>query len=1672
MLAYVIILVTVMGAAAPSTTQPSAAKPRVANPRFRVAAPTTRPTTKAETQRPARRFTVAKEQAAQRKRPVSATRPAGKPAIPPAAMKPGVAATLSGLGELSGDRVEVEALSDGNLVIYANEQDLAILESLVTFVDSQAPPMTFRLFQLKAGQANDLGKKIQEFWDKAKAPAKGAIRPEDRLTVIPEERSNTLMVAASEANMEEIAAIIDSLDKPTLSDTVIPRPFRLKHIKAVEAEQVLKDMLDALQKRRKTTTDLFDIKSLARTNTLLITAPEEDLKQIEQIIALIDVEPMEETGGISKMAFVQLERAVADDLAASLNEMLKGETDIAKAMEEQVRRLQVVEMASGRELKPVDLEKPIKIIPEKGSNSIIVASVEQNLGPLIEIIKLLDSVPVADEMLVKIFPLQFADAEALQASLKDMFDQGKRLGEQPGKTVPGRIPRSLPGAALAYEIGLSVDKRTNTLVVSGRAEQLLLIEKIVNSVDIKETANRFRPRLIKLERAAVASISEVTSKLSEYREKMAERLSPTEAERERIEVIPDVRTNSLIVIANEENFKEIAKLAKELDGAEEDWLGQFRIINLENLTATDIAEKIESLWERRAEIRREGGLPEDKPVIVTDSRSNSLVIAANPEDQDAIAKLVARLEQQKLSPLADIRQVHLKHNDATKVGETVGQLFDERLQISKAKGEEEQPSERVFITADAMTNTLLIASSKSNYEQIVQLVTRLDVPLPVEGVLRTFYVRNADVTKAAKMLEDLFEKGVYRGSGTQEIPEALKSVTIVTDVRSSALLVSGSPENLAIVEALLTEIDRIDTPIFQADARFIPVKYADVVNVAGVLEQVFEGMQKALGDESDQLELKIVPNIRSRVLVVAGSRYAMKRAEDLVAQLDTPLQEPAYEMKVYKLQEQSASKVEPIMTELFEKRSSGEQAADITPITILADDGSNSLIISASSDDHLEVTKLIEKLDQPSLVAQQTAIIPLEFARADQIADTLSELLKAQQGEGEEGFAVTAEPRTNNLIVFASPSMMSNIRTIVAQLDNSKPKSELAMRTFRLHQAQAEELSKLLEEFFEAAGAGESEDAKQLIIQFSPTDPVTGKPVIDPITGATLVKTLVHQDITIKPDKYTNSLMVMAPKDHIDMLQMLIEMLDSIEPVTAEIVPFKLRNADAEEMRELLENLFETEGGDGERGRTLIFGEGEAAPAGGEGGDTTLELAFSVDRRTNTLIAAGTPAYLRIVERLVYQLDDEEIEERIVRVMPLQYGKAEDVAATLSDYFEKEAGLLEEAEGEVAAARRLQREVTITDGGETANTLLLSYSPRMEPQILTMINELDRPPPQVMIQVLIAEVTLDDRFELGVEFAVQDLLFSEKAYMSQNGTIKGDHCDLIGGTDLGAAGTTGLGGISFTVTGEDFNFLIRALQTEGRLEVLSRPAILVQDNQEANITVGERVPTVQDLTVSAGGLVTPSVSYEDVGIILDVKPIINPDGFVNLEISPEISSIGTSSVSVATGVTLPTFTERSAETSVTVKDGETVIIGGLITSRTNATENKVPLAGDIPILGNLFRATVQSTTKTELLFVLTPHIIRETADARRISLEMRDQTGLMDETRRSPLLQSLQVRPEEDQFGPVTPLIPSREPVEGEKETPELGPVLDEYGPPTTSLQYGPSRAAVLVGSRMSDRRR
>jgi general secretion pathway protein D len=277
--------------------------------------------------------------------------------------------------------------------------------------------------------------------------------------------------------------------------------------------------------------------------------------------------------------------------------------------------------------------------------------------------------------------------------------------------------------------------------------------------------------------------------------------------------------------------------------------------------------------------------------------------------------------------------------------------------------------------------------------------------------------------------------------------------------------------------------------------------------------------------------------------------------------------------------------------------------------------------------------------------------------------------------------------------------------------------------------------------------------------------------------------------------------------------------------------------------------------------------------------------------------------------------------------------------------------------GSAQAASDLAGQVTVV-ADEDTNSLLVMTAPKNFERVKQVLGELDRPVPQVLIKVLIAEVTHDNSRDLGAEFSVLNL--------RDNGN------GITVGTDFGVRPATG--GLVFRLTENDFTAAIRALDKVGKLDVLSRPYILASDNQLASITVGQEVPFITNTRTTDTGQTINTIQYQDIGIILDVIPHINPDGLVIMDVAPEISALTGTTVPISETVTAPVFAKRSAQTRISIKDGQTIVIGGLMEDRKTSTVDKVPLIGDIPLIGHLFKRTQNKITKTELLIFLTPHV--------------------------------------------------------------------------------------------------
>lgn len=246
-----------------------------------------------------------------------------------------------------------------------------------------------------------------------------------------------------------------------------------------------------------------------------------------------------------------------------------------------------------------------------------------------------------------------------------------------------------------------------------------------------------------------------------------------------------------------------------------------------------------------------------------------------------------------------------------------------------------------------------------------------------------------------------------------------------------------------------------------------------------------------------------------------------------------------------------------------------------------------------------------------------------------------------------------------------------------------------------------------------------------------------------------------------------------------------------------------------------------------------------------------------------------------------------------------------------------------------------------------------------------IVTNLDRAAPQVLINVVFIEVTYRKGSDIGVEGS-----FSR----DNNGTTS-----TILQQFRGLPGITSGDGIA-SFAGDDWTVTLRAIAEDGRLQVLSRPTILARNNQQAIITVGQQVPLITDVTYDTFGNQRNAIDYQDVGIILTVTPFITSEDLVEMIVSPEISQLSDEQVPIAvTGtnsIGYPIINRRAADTVVVTPNGHTVVIGGLMQDTKTEVVSKIPVLGDIPLLGAAFRRKVKEDTKTELLIFLTPRIIK------------------------------------------------------------------------------------------------
>ena len=467
-----------------------------------------------------------------------------------------------------------------------------------------------------------------------------------------------------------------------------------------------------------------------------------------------------------------------------------------------------------------------------------------------------------------------------------------------------------------------------------------------------------------------------------------------------------------------------------------------------------------------------------------------------------------------------------------------------------------------------------------------------------------------------------------------------------------------------------------------------------------------------------------------------------------------------------------------------------------------------------------------------------------------------------------------------------------------------------------------------------------------------------------------LLTPLVSRNAVIGAIADANQLIVTDTAASIRRLMKIIREVD-IADNRRELRVFPLEYANGGKLAELLTTLFPS-----------------LAPSKRGRPTKTATATFVADERTNSLAVIAPKAEIARIKDLIHLLDGQVLREKgKLRVYYLKNAKAEELAKVLQDM---------PAEGSAAqpvkGARPILAATTGIYADAATNSLILSAESEEELQTLeNVIARLDGPRAMVHVEVLIMEVNAQDDLRIGVEWtAVGETQIGNKEAAVGGGFVQAPQDSALPGFVNGTFPNGFAVGVfteAIDIAGVQFNnltALVQAVKEERDVNILSTPQILITDQEEAKINVGKNIP-FQTRTSSSFDQTYLSFEYRDVGTILKVTPQISDNETVRLNIGLEVSLLE------STTDFKPTTLVRTIDTSVLVKDSGTVVIGGLIENSSARSENKVPLLGDIPLLGWLFKDQTQSRQKTNLLVFLTPRVLKTSADATSLDQEKKAQ---------------------------------------------------------------------------------
>ena len=786
---------------------------------------------------------------------------------------------------------------------------------------------------------------------------------------------------------------------------------------------------------------------------------------------------------------------------------------------------------------------------------------------------------------------------------------------------------------------------------------------------------------------------------------------------------------------------------------------------------------------------------------------------------------------------------------------------------------------------------------------------------------------------AREAINTIYRALALEGYSAVELSDSIMIVPAGKEPKMSPEVVSGSLTNVPAGRQLLVKV-------FQ-------LKHVQASDVKQRIQTALS--DKAMVDVDDSANQIIVTDYNDNLRVVG----------DLIDALDSDHPQDVA-VRVIPLKHIAADELAKEVEPLYERMTG--KAGGKTAIDVVADDRSNSLIVFSDLTDYGAIEKLVAMLDTENAQEKVTQTFILKNADAQDVATQLQSLNENQNSSGSryvyyfseqpanpKKLSVVADRRRNAIIVQAPPAQMDSLAKMITELDEPVGDDSLAPRIYPLKYVSATDMEDVLNELF-------VKKTQQRSYYDFIYDLDTGN---DSTAGQDVGR--LYGKVRITSEPYSNAIIVTSnSKENLAVIENVLKQLDQPSQAGESTLRIGLKYAKADTVANSMNILFAKNGSPAMR---------PAAP-----------------QNQNNAAQPNQQTQQTGSDQTGFDITQEAQQEVYY---PWIGGQPDNTSSSAG---RSSAGMVSDLIGRVRCV-----------ADQRGNAVLISANVHFFPQILQLLQDVDAPSDKVTIEARIVQVSSDYLDKLGVRWSPNgSQVFTADDYENSIlASISGNYQKGFGGTtsvNTPANNTVGTvvqtlaslrsGMVSSTL---NIDYLVQFLRKNTDATVLGEPSITIDDNEMGKLFVGQEVPVPQNTQVSSVGSQNTSITYKDVGVVLEVTPHINSDGDVQLKIHAESSTVDSGTTVLGGDV----FDTDNFRTEVTAKNSQTLLLGGIIQKQISQVVRKVPLLGSIPVIEWAFKKKDKTTQEVELMVFLRPTVIHSAKDAAELEQELEKKAPLL-----------------------------------------------------------------------------